>query len=100
MDKTFKLVDKYSGETVMYGESEKICRIYAVKMSLAYAHQAHNTKLEKLLDKPNKIKAFYKAKLDELYAIEEVDPIKVWKLNEVQALTWLSLWGKLFSKKP
>ena len=99
MDKTFKLVDKYSGEIVMYGESAKVCRIYAVKHSLALAHQAHNEKLTHTLNKPNQVKAFYKAKLDELYTVEEVAPIKVWTLNEVQAISWFSLWGKLFFKK-
>lgn len=100
MDKTFKLVHKITDEVIMYGASEKVCRIYAVKYSLALAHEERDEELTKLLDKPNKVKAFYKANLDAIYSIEEVDPIKVWKLNEVQALTWLSLWGKLFSKKP
>lgn len=98
MDKTFKLVHKITDEIIMYGASEKVCRIYAVKYSLALAHQEHNKELEKILDKPNKVKAFYKATLDAIYTIEEVEPIKVWKLDEVQALTWLSLWGKLFKK--
>lgn len=100
MDKTFKLVHKITGEIIMYGASERVCRIYATKYSLALAHEEHDDELTKILDKPNKVKAFYKANLDAIYSVEEIKPIKVWTLNEVQAISWYSLWGKLFFKKP
>lgn len=100
MDKTFKLVHKITGEIIMYGASERVCRIYATKYSLALAHQERDEELTKILNKSNKIKAFYKANLDAIYSIEEIKPIKVWTLNEAQALDWYSLWGKLFFKKP
>lgn len=99
MLQTFKLVHKITNETMMYGTSKRVCRIYATKYSLALAHLEHDEELAKILNKPNQIKAFYKANLDTIYSIEEVDPIKVWTLNEVQAVSWYSFWTKLFSKK-
>jgi hypothetical protein len=98
MKKTFQLVHKATGEIIMYGESARICRIYAVKYTHAKAVKNKRQDVVKMCEKPNIDKTFYKLGLNESYCIEEISPIKVYSLSEVRALSWLKFHEIL--KKP
>lgn len=99
MKKTFQLVHEETNKVIMYGESARICRIYAVKYTHAEAIKNKSQDIVKICEKPNIDKTFYKLGLDKCFRIEEVPTIKVYSLFEVQNLSWLHFFNKFFSKK-
>lgn len=98
MKKTFQLVHDLTDEIIMYGESARICRIYAVKYTHAKAVKNKSQDVIKMCEKPNIDKTFYRLGLDKYFRIEEIPPIKVYSLFEVNNLSWLNLFNKIFSK--
>ena len=97
MKKTFQLVHEATDKIIMYGESARVCRIYAVKYTHAEAIKNKAQDVVKMCEKSNIDKTFYKLGLDKCFRIEEISPIKVYSLLEVQALSWLNIFNKIFS---
>ena len=95
MKKTFKLIHSITGEVVMYGESERVCRIYAVKYEYAIARITQNEYILDICRKANIEKNFYRLHLDKHYTIEEMPPIKIYSLYEVNLLNEDSLVRKI-----
>lgn len=99
MAKTFQLVHEATDTVIMYGESARVCRIYAVKYTHAEAIKHKAQDIIKMCEKSNIDKTFYKLGLDKCFRIEEVPRIKIYSLSEVQSLNYLTIYNKLFSKK-
>lgn len=98
MKKAFQLIDTRTNEIIMYGESARSCRVYAVKYEHAKTLAVKNETVRKICAKANIDKNFYRLGLEKIYSITEVEMPKIYSMIEVNALNEWSIFQKFFKK--